>query len=237
MLTMMSMEPKPLSVAMTSFSGKSGAVVSPGIALTAPPSLSMIMPVSKTTSRSRSFNMTDAPAAASFCATARPMPRPAPVTSAVLPFRSIAMHRVLSHPMPVLGSGQMRLLILPLLFLATTLFATESAERTVGSATAPVTLDVYSDFQCPHCARLHFGALKEALGDCVASGKVRIVYHDFPLPQHQYARKAAQYAGAGARIGRYERICDTIFKNQDAWGQTGDIESFVSRELTAPEMA
>ena len=68
----------------------------------------------------------------------------------------------------------MRLLILPLLFLATTLFATESAERTVGSATAPVTLDVYSDFQCPHCARLHFGALKEALGDCVASGKVRI---------------------------------------------------------------
>ena len=131
----------------------------------------------------------------------------------------------------------MRLLILPLLFLATTLFATESADRTVGSATAPVTLDVYSDFQCPHCARLHFGALKEALGDCVASGKVRIVYHDFPLPQHPYARKAAQYANAAARIGRYERICDTIFKNQDAWGQTGDIESFVSRELTAPEMA
>lgn len=118
----------------------------------------------------------------------------------------------------------MRLITLSLFFAATALLAADSADRTVGSPNAPVTLDVFSDFQCPHCARLHFGAIKEALGDCVASGKVRIVYHDYPLSQHPYARKAALYADAAARIGRYERICDALFRTQEEWGRTGDVD-------------
>jgi protein-disulfide isomerase len=130
----------------------------------------------------------------------------------------------------------MRLLVLPLLFAATTLFAIDSADRTAGSLNAPVTLEVFSDFQCPHCARLHFGAIKEALGDCVASGKVRIVYRDFPLGQHPFARKAALYANAAAQIGRYERICDALFRTQEQWGATGDVEGIVAKELTADEM-
>jgi protein-disulfide isomerase len=130
----------------------------------------------------------------------------------------------------------MRFLVLPLLFAAATAFAFDSADRTVGSPNAPVTLEVFSDFQCPHCARLHFGALKEALGDCVASGKVRIIYRDFPLSQHPYARKAALWADAAAQIGRYERICDTLFRTQEAWGLTGDVEGVVAKELTPDEM-
>ncbi len=128
----------------------------------------------------------------------------------------------------------MRFIFPAVVFAATALFA---ADRSAGVATAPVTLEVFSDFQCPHCARLHFGALKEAISDCVASGKVRIVYHDFPLPQHPYARKAAQYADAAARIGRYERICDTLFRTQDEWGRTGDVDGTAAKELTPTEMA
>jgi protein-disulfide isomerase len=131
----------------------------------------------------------------------------------------------------------MRLIFLSLLVAGTTLFAYDAADRTAGSPNAPVTIEVYSDFQCPHCARLHFGALKEALGDCVASGKVKIVYRDFPLSQHPFARKAAQYADAAARIGRYERICDALFRGQDVWGVTGDVEGTVAKELTPAEMA
>jgi protein-disulfide isomerase len=131
----------------------------------------------------------------------------------------------------------MRFIILPLLFAATAVFATDSVEKSAGLPNAPVTLEVFSDFQCPHCARLHFGALKEALGDCVASGKVRIIYRDYPLQQHPYARKAAQYAGAAARISRYERICDTLYRTQEEWGRTGDVEGTVAKELTPVEMA
>jgi protein-disulfide isomerase len=131
----------------------------------------------------------------------------------------------------------MRRLLLPLLFAATALFAADSAGRSAGSPNAPATLEVFSDFQCPHCALLHFGALKEALGDCVASGKVRIVYRDYPLPQHPFARKAAQYADAAARIGRYERICDALFRTQEEWGRSGDVDGTVAKELTPAEMA
>jgi protein-disulfide isomerase len=131
----------------------------------------------------------------------------------------------------------MRLPLLPLLFAATALFASDSVDKSAGSPNAPVTMEVYSDFQCPHCARQHLGTLKQALGDCVASGKVKIVYRDFPLPQHPYARKAAQYADAAARIGRYERICDTLFRTQEEWGRTGDVEGTVAKELTPAEMA
>lgn len=131
----------------------------------------------------------------------------------------------------------MRFIFLSLLFAATMLFATDQAERTVGSPNAPVTLEVWSDFQCPHCALLHFGAIKEAMGDCVASGKVRIVFRDFILPQMPYSRKAAQYADAAARIGRYERACDTLFRTQQEWGRTGDVEGTLAKELTPGEMA
>lgn len=131
----------------------------------------------------------------------------------------------------------MRLILLPLFFCAAALAATDSADRSAGMPNAPVTLEVFSDFECPHCAKLHFGALKEALGDCVASGKVRIVYRDYPLPQHQYARKAAQFADAAARIGRYERICDALFRTQEQWARTGDIEGSVGKELTPAELA
>ena len=131
----------------------------------------------------------------------------------------------------------MRLLLVPLLFAAVSLSATDTADRTAGLANAPVTLEVFSDFQCPHCARLHFGALKQALTDCVASGKVRIVYRDYPLPQHQYARRAAQYAGAAARVGNYERVCDELFRTQEEWGRTGDIEGSIGKKLTTAEIA
>jgi protein-disulfide isomerase len=131
----------------------------------------------------------------------------------------------------------MRLTILSLLCAATALLAGDSADRSAGRPDAPVTLEVFSDFQCPHCAKLHFGALKEALGDCVASGRVRIIYRDFPLPQHQFARKAAQFADAAARAGWYERVCDALFRTQEVWERTGDIEGSVSKELTPAEIA
>jgi protein-disulfide isomerase len=131
----------------------------------------------------------------------------------------------------------MRLLLITLLLAAGTVFGAEYADRTVGSPNAPVTLEVWSDFQCPHCAQLHFGAIKQAMSDCVSSGKVRIVFRDYILPQMPFSRKAAQYADAASRIGRYERVCDTLFRTQQEWGRTGDVDGTVAKELTPAEMA
>jgi protein-disulfide isomerase len=131
----------------------------------------------------------------------------------------------------------MRLFRFAAFLIVGTLLASDHADRTVGSPNAPLTLEVWSDFQCPHCAQLHFGAMKEAMADCVASGKVRVIFRDYILPQMPYSRKAAQYADAAARIGRYERVCDLLFRTQQEWGRTGDVDAALAKELTPAEIA
>lgn len=130
----------------------------------------------------------------------------------------------------------MRFLILPLL-LTVPLLAAENSYQIVGSPTAPITLQLYSDFQCPHCKVLHFTTINSALSDCVAKGKVRIIYRDFPLPQHQYARLAARYANAAGRIGQYQKVCDQLFQLQDEWGTKGNVDAVVSRVLSPADMS
>ncbi len=58
-----------------------------------------------------------------------------------------------------------------------------------GTEGAPVAIVVYSDFQCPHCAReartLRTQLVEEYPYD------VRVYYRDFPLPKHKWAGQAA----------------------------------------------
>jgi protein-disulfide isomerase len=67
-------------------------------------------------------------------------------------------------------------------------------DPTWGSRTALVTIVVFSDFQCPFCARLEgtFDRLRETYGE----DKLRIVWKDNPLPFHKHARFAAEVGQA-----------------------------------------
>ncbi len=60
-----------------------------------------------------------------------------------------------------------------------------------GKDTAPVTIAVFSDFQCPYCKRVEptFAKIKETYGD-----KVRFVWKHEPLPFHPRAEPAAEVA-------------------------------------------
>lgn len=59
--------------------------------------------------------------------------------------------------------------------------AAAMAEMSMGSADAPVVLHEYSSLTCPHCARFHADTLPAIKKEYIDTGKVRIVYHDFPL--------------------------------------------------------
>lgn len=55
------------------------------------------------------------------------------------------------------------------------------SEMSMGSADAPVVLHEYSSLTCPHCASFHADSLPGIKKEYVDTGKVRIVFHDFPL--------------------------------------------------------
>ena len=110
-----------------------------------------------------------------------------------------------------------------------------SAEKSLGSPTAPIRLEVFSDYQCPTCGAFYEQTLRPMIDDYVANGKVYLVHHDFPLPMHQYSREAARWANAAARIGKFEAVDRALFDNQAAWSIDGDLKKFVAAALTPAE--
>ncbi|SRR5579875_3252459 len=60
---------------------------------------------------------------------------------------------------------------------------------TMGPADAPITIVEFADFECPHCAYA-MGVVETAV-ESKYSGKVRLVFKNFPLQGHQWARAAA----------------------------------------------
>lgn len=84
-----------------------------------------------------------------------------------------------------------------------------------GSATAPVTVVMFSDFQCPACAATH-PVLKQILAE-YAPEKVRFVVRDFPLVDiHNNAFQAALAANAAAKQGKFFEYAEILYKNQNA---------------------
>lgn len=86
-----------------------------------------------------------------------------------------------------------------------------------GDPNAPVTMIEFSDFECPFCARFFTETLPTIEERYVATGKVRFVYRDFPIPAlHAHALKAAEAGGCANEQGKFWELHDTIFENQGA---------------------
>ena len=82
-----------------------------------------------------------------------------------------------------------------------------------GDTNAAVTIVEFTDFQCPACA-----AMQPVLEEVLQSygNKVRFVVRDFPLNQHENARKAAEAANAANAQGKFFEYIAVLFKNQKA---------------------
>jgi protein-disulfide isomerase len=108
--------------------------------------------------------------------------------------------------------------------------------KEIGSASAPITIEVYSDYECPSCRALWIDTMPLVMKDYVTPGKVRIIHRDFPLPQHQYTRLATRYANAAGQIGRYELVFTQIFKTQPTWASNGQVDAAVAQVLPPGEI-
>jgi protein-disulfide isomerase len=95
--------------------------------------------------------------------------------------------------------------------------------KILGSPSAPIRIEVFSDFECPACKNFHEQTLPMIVRDYVMPGKAYLVNREFPLniPEHRYSRDAANYATAAARLGIYQPVADVLFRNQAAWSMSG----------------
>ena len=113
--------------------------------------------------------------------------------------------------------------------------AQSSTGRAVGPVIASVRIDVFSDYECPGCKSLHEQTLKRIKEEYAVKGKVRLVHHDFPLPQHKFARRAATLAAAADRFGKFDLVSDALFRQQQTWSKTGGVDEVVDSVLTPEE--
>jgi len=108
--------------------------------------------------------------------------------------------------------------------------------KAFGSKTAPVTMEVFSDYQCPSCKALFLSTNRQLMDNYVTTGKVYLIHRDFPLPMHAYSRVAARYVRAAAQLGKVEPVEQALYENQEKWEQTGDVDGTVAGTLSAAEM-
>ncbi len=87
-------------------------------------------------------------------------------------------------------------------------------ERTLGRPDAKVPVMEFFSLTCTHCAAFARETMPEVKAKLIDTGKVRFVYHDFPLDK--VALTAAMVARA-LPPNRYEPFIDALFASQDRW--------------------
>jgi protein-disulfide isomerase len=87
-------------------------------------------------------------------------------------------------------------------------------DHVMGKAEAAVTIVEYASMTCGHCATFHNDILPAIKTKYIDTGKVKLVYRDFPLDR--VAAQAAQLAECVDR-DRYFGVVATIFQTQAQW--------------------
>lgn len=94
--------------------------------------------------------------------------------------------------------------------------------RAIGSTSAPVTVTEFYSLTCPHCARFSRTTFQEVKKKLVDTGKLRYVFHDFPLDN--LALLAAMVART-LPAAKYTPFCEALFSSQDTWAFARNVDN------------
>ena len=84
----------------------------------------------------------------------------------------------------------------------------------LGANKAPVKIKIFSSLTCSHCANFHLNVVPEIKEKYVDSGKVQLIFIDFPLDQAAFnASKLLHCLDQKKQLA----FLDTIYENQDEW--------------------
>ena len=94
----------------------------------------------------------------------------------------------------------------------------------LGDADAQITILEWGDYQCTYCYRFHQSTLDVIYQDHISTGKVRLIFKDFPLNGPD-SRLAAEASYCADDQGRYWQYHDEIYRN---WG--GERTGWITRD-------
>ncbi len=89
-----------------------------------------------------------------------------------------------------------------------------TAERVLGNKDAPLTLIEYASMTCPHCAEFHNGPYQVLKKEYIETGKLKLIYRDFPLNNTDLA---AMMMARCVPAERYFGVVEIVFKTQSTW--------------------
>ncbi|MEM7537132.1 MAG: thioredoxin domain-containing protein [Chloroflexota bacterium] len=96
----------------------------------------------------------------------------------------------------------------------------------VGSASAPVTIYLFIDYQCRLCRQFFANTLAQFNQAYVATNKARIVYKDFPVTSQ--SRRAAEATECAGEQGQFGAMQWQLVSNANSWQRASDPSSLFS---------
>ena len=103
----------------------------------------------------------------------------------------------------------------------------ENGSPVMGSHNAPITILEWGDYQCTFCYKFHQNTLDIINEDFIKTGKVKIVFKDFPLNGFD-SKLAAEASYCAQDQEKYWKYHDELYKN---WG--GERTGWITRESLA----
>ena len=100
----------------------------------------------------------------------------------------------------------------------------ENGSPFLGNPDAPITILEWGDYQCTFCYKFHQETLQIINEDFIKTGKVKVVFKDFPLngPDSKLAAEASYCAQDQEKYWQYH---DEVYRN---WG--GERTGWITRE-------
>ncbi len=95
-------------------------------------------------------------------------------------------------------------------------------EVIIGADDAPVTVIEYMSLTCPHCANFHNDVLPDVMETYVDTGKVRMIFRDFPLDGAGFRAAVVTHCMAEAGAKRYYGFVQILFQQQHRWATARD---------------
>lgn len=100
-------------------------------------------------------------------------------------------------------------------------------DRVLGDPEAPVTLVDHSSLTCPHCKSFHVNILPKIKERFIDTGKVKLVYADFPL--NGPALQASMVARCFQDDETYFQYINFLFETQDSWAPLPDPRPYLAQ--------